>query len=84
MKQIIYSSAKQILENIKTGEWSCLEVASAFLAQIEQHNGTINAISDLRSNEDILKEAKEKDRHLKNGNTLGVDTPSMRTAICQS
>ncbi len=71
MNNIIYSSAIQILENIKAGKWTCLEVTSAFLERIEQHNDTINAISDLRPKDELLAEAKEKDRLLKNGFTPG-------------
>lgn len=71
MEKIIYTSAKKIIENIHKGKWTSYDVTLAFLKQIELHNPTINAISDLRPKEDILEEAKEKDHLLKNGDVLG-------------
>ena len=44
---------------------------SSFLAQIKKHSPRINAITDMRSEEDILLEAKEKDDLLKQGVLLG-------------
>ena len=71
LEQIQFLSATEILRKIHTGELSVVEVVSAFLAQIKKHNPRINAITDIRSEEDILLEAKEKDDLLKQGVRLG-------------
>lgn len=71
MKSIVFKSATEINKMIRNGEISCEEAVLQFLAQIHKHNHVINAISNLRNTEDIIQEAKEKDRLLKEGTILG-------------
>jgi amidase len=71
MNPIIFESATQILIKIKKQEITCLEVAKQFLKQIEIYNPQINAISDIRAKEDVLAEAEDKDRLLREGKILG-------------
>ena len=52
---MIFDSAHEILEKIKQGEVSSLEVLESFLAQVEKVNPTINAIVALD-----IERAKEK------------------------
>ena len=52
---MIFESAHEILEKIKQGEVSSLEVLESFLAQVEKVNPTINAIVALD-----IERAKEK------------------------
>jgi len=64
-------SAKEIAVKIKSKELSVLRVITSYLEHIEKLNPIVNAISDIRSTEDILSEAKEKDLQLKNGAKIG-------------
>ena len=66
-ENIIYLTASQIVDQIKSRKLSVTEVVTVFLAQIERHNSIINAIFDIRDKEDILEEAQEKDRLLNEG-----------------
>ena len=52
---MIFDSAHEILEKIKQGEVSSLEVLESFLAQVEKVNPKINAIVALD-----IERAKEK------------------------
>lgn len=72
MSSIIFNSATQIVNKIKNQEITCVEVAQQFLEQIESYNPTINAISDLRNEKEIIKEAKEKDQEIKENQPLGI------------
>jgi len=71
MKSILFSSATEITKLIRDKKISCVEVTKLFLDQIELHNKTINAISDIRDYNDIITEAKAKDKLLKDGAVLG-------------
>lgn len=71
MKNSIFKSATQLAKEIRNKEISCEAVARQFLEHIKTFNSTINAISDLRDSKDIINEAKEKDRQLKEGIVLG-------------
>ncbi|MEX0288095.1 MAG: amidase [Flavobacteriaceae bacterium] len=71
MKSILFQSATQIIRQIKDRKISSENVVRQFLAHIEKYNKTINAISDIRHEEDIIREAKEKDELLKTGIILG-------------
>lgn len=72
MNSIIFESATEIIKKIKTQEITCVEVAEQFLQQIKRFNPTINAITDLRKEEEIIKEAKEKDCQIREKKTLGL------------
>lgn len=72
MKNIIFHSASEITRQIRDKEISCEKVARQFLEHIEKYNDTINAISDLRDVDDIINEAKDKDKLLENGEILGL------------
>lgn len=71
-ESIIYSSASLLVEKIKSKELSVVALIEDFYTQIEKYNPTINAIFDLRSKEDVLVEAKLKDKEVANGEVLGV------------
>lgn len=71
MKKIIFHSATEITQQIRNKEISCESVVKQFLEHIHEHNGTINAISDMRDFDDIIIEAKEKDKLLHDGMLLG-------------
>lgn len=72
MKSIIFESAIKIVQKIKNKEISCETVCKQFLKQIETYNPQINAISDLRNYEEIIKEAKEKDQQIQENKPLGA------------
>jgi len=72
MENIIFKSATEITKLIRDKEISCVEVTKQFLEHIKSYNTAINAIVDLRSEDDILNEAKNKDQLLKDGIALGV------------
>ncbi|WKN41346.1 amidase [Tunicatimonas pelagia] len=66
-REIIYASASEIVRRIQSKECAVTDVVTAFLGQIEQYNPDINAIFDLRTREDLLTEAQEKDQALREG-----------------
>jgi amidase len=72
MNSIVFESATAIVKKIKNQEISCVEVAQQFLKQIESFNPKVNAISDLRKSEEIIKEAAEKDRQIRAKEPLGL------------
>lgn len=72
MKSIIFNTATEIASKIKAQEISSVSVVSQFLKQIKAYNNDINAITDLRDIDEILKEAAEKDEEVKNGKPLGL------------
>ena len=72
MESIIFKSATEIIQQIQSQNISCEEVCRQFLNQIEKYNPKINAISDLRSYDSILTEAKEKDKAIKENKPLGL------------
>lgn len=72
MEDLVFESASKIIHKIKSKELTVVEVVTAFLSQIEKHNPTINAISDLRKKEDLLAEAQQKDKEIADGKELGL------------
>lgn len=72
MKEIIFTPAKELVENITTGKMSSVDVVTAFLENIKRNNPTINAVFDLCNEQDILKEASEKDEEIKAGKKPGL------------
>lgn len=71
MKSIIFHTTTEITQQIRDKEISCEQVARQFLEHITKYNGMINAICDLREFDDIINEAKDKDKLLENGEILG-------------
>jgi amidase len=67
---IVFSSATELAEKIRTGELSSFEVVSAFLKQIEDQNGTYNAIV-LIDKEKALDLARQADLSLSKGELWG-------------
>ncbi len=72
MKNIVFTPAHELVDNIKSKKISVVEVVTAFLDQIKKHNPTINAIFDLRNEEEILQEALEKDAEIQAGKVVGL------------
>ncbi|GAA4041502.1 amidase [Hymenobacter glaciei] len=68
---ICYWPATTIVRRIRTQEITVEGVVRAFLQQISQHNARINAITDLRTEADLLQEAREKDCQVRAGAVLG-------------
>lgn len=71
MENIVFTSASKLVESIKSKQISVFEVVTAFLNQIKTHNPTINAVCDLRNEEEILNEALQKDEDIKLGKATG-------------
>lgn len=71
-KKLVFLPATVLAQKIKTKTISILELTTVFLQHIKQYNPTINALSDCRSVEDILEEAKAKDQQLASGAAVGA------------
>ncbi|SOE49298.1 putative amidase [plant metagenome] len=67
MTHIINLDATELSRLIHARKVSCVEVMSAYLAQIERHNGTVNALVSLRDEEILLREAAALDAELAAG-----------------
>jgi amidase len=72
VENIIFSSATEIIDKIKARQISVEQVCILFLTQIKKNNKELNAICELRNEDEILKEAKEKDNLLKSQNEKGL------------
>jgi len=72
MESIIFKSATEIVQRIKTKNISSVEVCQQFLDQIEKYNSKINAITDLKNYASIITEAKEKDKEIIENKPLGL------------
>ena len=72
MEKIIFKSATEIVGEIREQKISCVEVATQFLDQINKYDSKINAITDLRNHDEILKEAAEKDKEIQKGKKVGA------------
>ena len=79
---LVYLPARTILHKIRNREVSAVEVVTAFLTQIEECNPILNAICDLRSREDILKEARQKDEMLLQGEVGALHGLPMTVKDC--
>jgi amidase len=64
-------SALSLAAMIKSGETTSREVAEAHLARIEQVNGDVNAIVEIRP-DDVRRDADAADAHQRAGNPLGT------------
>ena len=70
-KDIIALTASELVYKIKTKEISIVKTITTFLEHIEKVNPTYNAICELRSREDLIKEAQKKDALLEKGDRIG-------------
>ncbi len=67
---IVFATASQLAQMIRDKEVSALEVLNAYLERIEKHNGKINAIATLNT-EEAKKRAIEADEALARGENWG-------------
>lgn len=69
--RIVFKTASELAENIRSGELTSVSVLEAFLEQIEKHNEKINAVVTL-DKEGAVKRAKEADEALSRGENWGA------------
>lgn len=67
---ILFSSATELADNIRSGKLTSYEVVTAFFEQIDQHNHTYNAVVTLNKSE-ALKRAKDADIAIAKGENWG-------------
>ena len=68
---IVELDAIELSRAIHARQVSCHEVMQAYLAQVERFNPTVNALVSLRSHEEVLTEAAQRDRELDQGQSRG-------------
>ena len=68
---IVALTAVALARAIHARQLSCREVMAAYLDQIDRVNGAVNAVVALRERAELLDEADERDRMLKDGKSLG-------------
>lgn len=68
---LVEHSALELSDRIHRREVSCLDVMTAYLAQIERYNPVLNAIVALRDSEELLAEARGCDDELAAGHSRG-------------
>ncbi|WP_421525888.1 amidase [Pseudomonas yamanorum] len=68
---IVELDAIELSRAIHARQVSCHEVMQAYLAQVERFNPTVNALVSLRSHEEVLAEAAQRDRELNQGQSRG-------------
>ena len=68
---ILGKTAPQLLAGLAAGEWSAVEVTTAFLDQIQAHDGTIRAFLNVHA-EAALRQAEAVDRKRSEGQPLGI------------
>ncbi len=69
--RLVEHSALELSRLIHRREVSCVDVMTAYLAQIERYNPVLNAIVALRDREELLAEARQRDGELAAGHTRG-------------
>lgn len=69
--RLVEHSALELSGLIHRREVSCVDVMTAYLAQIERYNPVLNAIVALRDREELLAEARQRDGELAAGHTRG-------------
>lgn len=69
--RIVDWSAAELSVAIRRQEVTCVEVMTAYLDRIDDVNPAVNAIVQLRPRAELLAEAAEKDRLLRNGTYQG-------------
>ena len=68
---LVEHSALELSDLIHRREVSCVEVMTAYLAQIERYNPVLNAVVALRGREELLAEATQRDNELTAGRSRG-------------
>lgn len=68
---VVELDAIELSRAIHARQVSCHEVMQAYLAQVERFNPAVNALVSLRSDEDVLAEAVQRDRELDQGRSRG-------------
>jgi amidase len=68
----VLMSALDLGAAIRARALSCVEVMDAFLDHIERLNPRVNAIVSLQNRADLLRQARERDRQLAQGQYLGA------------
>ena len=71
MSELHYTSAKELARMIREKEVSVVEVMQAHLKRIADTNPQINAIVALQPEDELLKQAAEKDAQLAAGGAIG-------------
>ena len=69
--RLVEHSALELSGLIHRREVSCVDVMTAYLAQIERYNPVLNAIVALRDREELLAEARQRDDELAAGHSRG-------------
>lgn len=69
--RLVEHSALELSRLIHRREVSCVDVMTAYLAQIERYNPVLNAIVALRDREELLAEARQRDGELAAGHSRG-------------
>ena len=69
--ELVMCDALTLSSAIKSRQVSCIDVMTAYLDHIELHNRSVNAIVALRDRDQLLTEARERDRQLADGHYLG-------------
>jgi len=72
MKNLVFISANELVDNIKSQKITVVEVVTIFLNHIKENNSKIKAICDLKNEEEIIREALQKDEDIKLGKQLGL------------
>jgi len=68
---IVEMEGYRLSQEILGRKVSCVEVMKEFLDHIEKTNPLVNAIISMPETEDLIEQAKEKDRLVKSGNVSG-------------
>ena len=91
--EIVFSPARVLARQLRTGQRSAREVMEAFLSRIEECNPRVNAICTLIPQDQALKLAEDADRILRRGDETGplhglpiavkdlTDTRGIRTTL---
>ena len=68
---LVMMDAVSLASAIRSRQTSCVEVMMAYLDHIEKLNVTVNAIVALQDRMDLLSQARERDKQLARGESLG-------------
>ncbi|MFC7448072.1 amidase [Rhodococcus daqingensis] len=70
-RDLVMCDALELSSLIRRREVSCVETMYSYLDHIELHNPSVNAIVALRDRDELLAEARVRDRQLASGQYLG-------------
>jgi Asp-tRNA(Asn)/Glu-tRNA(Gln) amidotransferase A subunit family amidase len=71
LADLVMYGALELSRLITRREVSCIEVMNTYLDHIELHNRSVNAIVALRDRDELVAEARVRDRQLASGQYLG-------------